>query len=97
MESVDEAFQITTMSHLIRTGVMLEVSSVDVIVRWVTVDETGQKKGVEGKAPTFWRRMEVGLVLLTLVVERVDCCCVLLEIVLNVRRIVSVGTRQQSL
>ena len=39
------------MSDLIRVGIMLESSSVDVVVSWIAIDEPIKEECIEGEAP----------------------------------------------
>lgn len=51
IQSLNEARDIATMSHLIRVGVMFEGCPVDVVVRRVAIDESVEEEGIEGKPP----------------------------------------------
>jgi hypothetical protein len=51
IQCINQADDISTMSHLIRIYVMLELRSVDVIIGRIPVDESVEEERVEGESP----------------------------------------------
>lgn len=59
VERIDKTLDIASVAHLIGSEVMFEEGAIDIVVGWITVDESIEKEGVERKAPILWRSSEV--------------------------------------
>lgn len=51
IESVLQSLQVTSKSELVGHGISLEQGAIDVVVRWVAVDESVKEQGVEWETP----------------------------------------------
>lgn len=88
IQRINQSSYITTMTHLVRSQVVLEESSIDVVVLGVTVDEAVQEKGIYRKPPVIRRREICVIRPVDPVICRVGRGLVLVEVVLEERLIV---------
>jgi len=51
VQRIHKAGEITAISQLVACDIVFEQGSVDVIVRWISVDKSVQEESVEGKPP----------------------------------------------
>ena len=75
---------------------MFECRPIDVVVSRVAIDETIEENCIEGKPPVLGRGCKGVVSSLAPVTERVDSVLVLVQIVQNVRWVISVRFREKS-
>lgn len=59
VQRINDTSNITTISQLGAFRIALKQRSVDIVVMWVTIDETVRHDGVEGESPVLGRRRVV--------------------------------------
>jgi hypothetical protein len=62
-------------------NIMFKGSAIDIIIGWVSIHKLVNEEGVEWEPPILWARAEPAIFPCTEIIELVDRCLVLIEVV----------------